>query len=265
MKSDLMHQYPEASERCLYIQIGKQFIGNHTVRYDSGRKTFFVSFTTTDGQQIIEFLTGVQVNKANSRRRDRIEKEVKNLIGCGLFNDQAYKRLFPHGKRANLFNPNQVAGTLEEWNKKWLIAERSSYQETTYSKYEADSRIMLAYLGKYDVAELMTNTQPIFEWLKSMKGQLTKGTINNRMSVLRNTFYYISHKTDGKITYPLANRTEELRKYGIGKNAKESNYQAKPLSVKEIQKIIHVADNMKSYWVIAFLTGMRPSELHGLK
>ena len=28
MKSDLMHQYPEASERCLYIQIGKQFIGN---------------------------------------------------------------------------------------------------------------------------------------------------------------------------------------------------------------------------------------------
>lgn len=28
MKSNLMHQYPEASERCLYIQIGKQFIGN---------------------------------------------------------------------------------------------------------------------------------------------------------------------------------------------------------------------------------------------
>jgi DNA modification methylase len=28
MKSDLMHQYPEASERCLYIQIGQQFIGN---------------------------------------------------------------------------------------------------------------------------------------------------------------------------------------------------------------------------------------------
>lgn len=28
MKSDLMHQYPEASERCLYIQIGQQFIRN---------------------------------------------------------------------------------------------------------------------------------------------------------------------------------------------------------------------------------------------
>lgn len=28
MKSELMHQYPEASERCLYIQIGQQFIGN---------------------------------------------------------------------------------------------------------------------------------------------------------------------------------------------------------------------------------------------
>ena len=28
MKSDLMHQYPEATERCLYIQIGNQFLGN---------------------------------------------------------------------------------------------------------------------------------------------------------------------------------------------------------------------------------------------
>ena len=28
MKSELLHQYPEASERCLYIQIGQQFIGN---------------------------------------------------------------------------------------------------------------------------------------------------------------------------------------------------------------------------------------------
>ena len=28
MKSDLMHQYPEATERCLYFQFGQQFIGN---------------------------------------------------------------------------------------------------------------------------------------------------------------------------------------------------------------------------------------------
>ncbi len=28
MRSELMHQYPEASERCLYLQIGQQFIGN---------------------------------------------------------------------------------------------------------------------------------------------------------------------------------------------------------------------------------------------
>ena len=28
MKSELLHQYPEASERCLYFQFGQQFIGN---------------------------------------------------------------------------------------------------------------------------------------------------------------------------------------------------------------------------------------------
>ena len=67
MKSDLMHQYPEASERCLYIQIGQQFIGNLNAEDFPEEHRGLLTYQQTeleksglDKKQVQE-LTGVQM------------------------------------------------------------------------------------------------------------------------------------------------------------------------------------------------------------
>tara|TARA_R100000152_G_C6768083_1_gene193453 strand:- start:345 stop:1814 length:1470 start_codon:yes stop_codon:yes gene_type:complete len=68
MKSPLMHQYPEASERCLYFQFGKQFIGN---------------INTADFPEEFRPLLTIQQKELEKAGIDK--KEVQRITGVQMY------------------------------------------------------------------------------------------------------------------------------------------------------------------------------------
>lgn len=77
MKSDLMHQYPEASERCLYIQFGQQFVGN---------------LNSEDFPEEWEPLRSYLAKEAEVAGIDA--KRLKELCGVGMFSHWFTKSQF---------------------------------------------------------------------------------------------------------------------------------------------------------------------------
>jgi len=68
MKSDLLTQYPEASERCLFFQIGDQFLGN---------------INSDDFPDSWEPLRSYLASEADAAGIG--SKEIKEICGCGMF------------------------------------------------------------------------------------------------------------------------------------------------------------------------------------
>jgi len=77
MKSDLLHQYPEASERCLYIQFGQQFVGN---------------LNSEDFPEEWEPLRSYLAKEAEVAGID--SKRLKELCGVGMFSHWFTKSQF---------------------------------------------------------------------------------------------------------------------------------------------------------------------------
>ncbi len=107
MKSDLMHQYPEASERCLYIQIGKQFIGNINSEY------FLEEW---------ESLRSYMANEADSV--GITNKEVKQITGTQMFSHWFTKSQFQlmskkHYKKFQSVYPNNFKKSYDELKLEW--------------------------------------------------------------------------------------------------------------------------------------------------
>ena len=68
MKSDLLTQYPEATERCLFFQIGDQFLGN---------------VNSEDFPESWEPLRAYLAGEAEAAGIG--SKEIRDLCGCGMF------------------------------------------------------------------------------------------------------------------------------------------------------------------------------------
>ena len=68
MKSDLLTQYPEATERCLFFQIGDQFLGN---------------VNSEDFPESWEPLRAYLAGEADAAGVG--SKEIRDLCGCGMF------------------------------------------------------------------------------------------------------------------------------------------------------------------------------------
>ena len=107
MKSDLMHQYPEASERCLYIQIGKQFIGN---------------INSEDFLEEWESLRSYMANEADSV--GITNKEVKQITGTQMFSHWFTKSQFQlmskkHYKKFQSVYPNNFKKSYDELKLEW--------------------------------------------------------------------------------------------------------------------------------------------------
>lgn len=77
MKSDLMTQYPIASEHCLFIQIGKQFLGNiNTEDYP-------------EEYEIVRVYLEAEANAAGIRPKD-----IKAVCGCSMYSHWFTKSQF---------------------------------------------------------------------------------------------------------------------------------------------------------------------------
>lgn len=148
--------------------------------------------------------------------------------------------------------------TLKSAIRRMLQLKRKKLRPSTYIKYCKDASLIEDAIGKYGVCELMENPKPILDWLSSFA--VTKNTINNRLIILKATYDMLSAETFMKIKYPLSGA-----KIDMFLDIKKSTYKVDPYSLKEVEKILSKAGDMKNYWETAFFTGMRPSELRGLK
>lgn len=77
MKSDLMHSFPEASERCLFFQIGRQFLGN---------------VNTDDYPEEYEPIRSYM--EAEAEAVGLTPKDVKTICGCQMFSHWFTKSQF---------------------------------------------------------------------------------------------------------------------------------------------------------------------------
>lgn len=148
--------------------------------------------------------------------------------------------------------------TLKSAIRRMLQLKRKKLRPSTYIKYCKDASLIEDAIGKYGVCELMESPKPILDWLSSFT--VTKNTINNRLIILKATYDMLSAETFMKIKYPLSGA-----KIDMFLDIKKSTHKVDPFSLKEIEKILSKAGDMKNYWETAFFTGMRTSELHGLK
>jgi len=131
MKSDLMHQYPEASERCLYIQIGKQFIGN------------------VNTEDFPDEWEGIRSYLDNERLKAGIEaKDVKRITGTQMKSHWFSKSQFTlmPEKYYNLFK-KEYAGCFEKPYEE-LKEEWTTFKNTNqHAKFLERLNIMRSYFN----------------------------------------------------------------------------------------------------------------------
>ena len=141
---------------------------------------------------------------------------------------------------------------------RWLVLRRKNLRENTYKKYNQETSILCKALGKHTVGSLVEYPKPILDYLKTLN--VTKKTISNRLIPLKGIYDMLSVETNMQITYPLNNAN-----ISMFLDIKKSTYVVDPFSLKEIEKILSKAGKMKNALEVSFFTGLRPSELHGLK
>jgi len=190
---------------------------------------------------------------------DRIEREIK----ANIFN---YAYYFPNSPRAAEFDQNQA---IEQPSDTPLFKEFSWqwFEENTVRWKHSYTQTQRIIMEKYLV--------PHFG--DQVVGKISKASIlQYRASLAKLTSedgVKLSHDRINHIMTPLRMILDEAsERFGFStpfRNIKPLKVQAsdvEPFSLPEVQKIIeHAPDGFKEYYLIRFFTGMRTSEIDGLK
>tara|TARA_R110000751_G_scaffold94114_1_gene183656 strand:- start:1481 stop:2368 length:888 start_codon:yes stop_codon:yes gene_type:complete len=142
--------------------------------------------------------------------------------------------------------------------RRWLVLRRKNLRDNTYRKYNQETSILTEVLGKHTVGSLMEYPKPILDYLKTLN--VTKKTISNRLIPLKGVYDMLSVETNMQIKYPLHNA-----KISMFLDIKKSTHEVDPFSLVEAERMLSKAGKMRNALEVSFFTGLRPSELYGLK
>ena len=142
--------------------------------------------------------------------------------------------------------------------RRWLVLRRKNLRDNTYRKYNQETSILTEVLGKHTVGSLMEYPKPILDYLKTLN--VTKKTISNRLIPLKGVYDMLSVETNMQIKYPLYNA-----KISMFLDIKKSTHEVDPFSLVEAERMLSKAGKMRNALEVSFFTGLRPSELYGLK
>lgn len=235
-----------------------------TVReYTNGNKTIYITFTYK-GVLCKEALKKIPANKQSIKYATNLKGEIENAILQGRF---VYSDIFPDSQTqsAKLFGKTRVNITLKqlfnETNWEDVVPKRTS----AYT-YKKDSKWAKEHLGHIPVEDL--TVKDVRDWVKTM-GNLKKKTIGNRLTPLR-TVLAIAVDDEIIMTNPADAVTLGKKAKGlISREQRESDEEIDPFDNEEIDLILKAAKEYHpcafNYFQTAFFTGMRPSELKGLK
>ena len=218
-----------------------------------------------EGKRCKEY-TGLYDTPANRRKAEHLAKRIDAAI---LLQQFSYREFFPNSSRAAQFEPSDEASVtvvksskmFADFAEQWFTEKRVEWRQS----YESTIRITLDnYLiptfGERAVYEI---TKPlILEFrvsLASIPGMgdsrsLSASRINHIMTPLRMIL------TEAADRYDFHNPWQNI------KPLKEPRTQVEPFSLDEVKKILrNVRPDYRAYYTVRFFTGLRSSEVDGLK
>jgi len=226
--------------------------------YPSGKKAIEIQFQFK-GVQCKEILRGYDATESNLRYAVNLKGEIERKIRDNQFN---YSDYFPQSKRARLFGHAITRKTIKELLKDWLIDIERNNPHSTYRCYKKScDSTLIPHLGNIRASDL--KPEHIRDMIRSKDVMLK--TIRNDLTPL--------HAVLEQAVIDNIIQSNPLDKIKVAKlvkhDKKRSEYEVDPFSLDEIEIFLNTAKDIRSGWVnyfqFAFYTGLRTSELYGLK
>lgn len=226
--------------------------------YPSGKRALQIQFFYR-GARCRETFKGLDPEvKAHVRVAMHRVGAIQDAIAKGTFN---YVEFFPDSKRAKLFGHGS-SRTVREVGDSWLRDMKISCPHSTYRSYEGPMhRFVYPAIGAMRVRDVTP------EHIRDMfrDSNLTLKTARNYSIPLRALLQRALE--DGDITSnPMARvKIKSL----IPQEKHRSEYEPDPLSIDEIERFLAACREHRPKWLpfftVAFYTGLRTSELYGLR
>ncbi|MEA1891039.1 MAG: tyrosine-type recombinase/integrase [Pseudomonadota bacterium] len=227
--------------------------------YVSGSRSIEIQFQYR-GVQCKETLSRLDpARKSDQRYAINLKAEVENAIERQTFR---YDEYFPDSKRARLFGHARSNVTIKELLVSWLKDIKRTHPHSTYRCYNKSCQAhLIPEFGDYPAREL--NAQVIREWIRNRTGVLK--SIRNDLTPLRAVL-------DQALNDDIIDRNP-LDKIKVSKlvsrNQTKTDYMVDPFTDDEIRAVLTAASEydprIRNLLQFAFYTGLRTSELFGLK
>lgn len=231
--------------------------------YENGLETIYITFTI-NGFTCKEALKNIAINKKNIRYATNLKAEVDGAITRQTFK---YDDYFPDSgtRTAQMFGESRTKTTISKLFKS-VVWEDLVPKRTTAHTYRKDAKWADKALGHLPVSKL--TVRDIRDWVKSMPN-IKRKTISNRLVPLR---IILAMAVDDELIDVNPADAVSLGKQSkglISRDQRKSDQSINPFTNDEIEKILRSASEYSelalNYFQTALYTGLRASELKGLK
>ena len=198
----------------------------------------------------------LEATAANIRHAARRRSAVLEAIERNVFN---YADFFPDSKNAVRFGHLSERKLIKDFLDEHLIEKDGGIADSSYVRYKRNCKTHLyPYFGPIAIQDLTGTT--IREWIKTL--MCRRKTIANILTPLRAIV-----RRALSDNYIKTNPFDQVELDDIlKKEQKKSQFKIDPFDRDEINAILSVDDGqIKNLYQFAFFTGLRPSELMGLR
>jgi len=203
----------------------------------------------------------------NRKRLGLLAQKIEAEITLGSFDYKAYFPESPNVAKAQLLLKRASGGrlgddipTFEAMSRSWLaeheVEWRSNYKNTITSLFE---KHIIPQLGEHPVDAITREDLVAFRngrvrYRTSGGLALLNGTINRMMTLVKAVIEEASHQ------YKFINPYERIKKL------KEEKRHVEPFTIDEMNRILgDVRADFRDSLIVKFFTGLRTSEIHGLR
>ncbi len=212
-------------------------------------------------------ITDLQDTVGNRKRLELVMKKIDAEIFSGHFNYASYfpnssflKKIKLEVVRANQGRLGEHIPRFEVMSRSWLaeheVEWRSNYKNTITSLFE---KHIIPQLGEHPVDAITREDLVAFRngrvrYRTSGGLALSSGSINRMMTLVKAVIEEASHQ------YKFINPYERIKKL------KEEKRHVEPFTIDEMNRILaDVRADFRDYLIVKFFTGLRTSEIHGLR
>lgn len=223
-------------------------------KWPSGKTTLRIGFYYR-GVRCFETLK-IEATAANLKYAERLRGEILNAIERGTF---CYIDYFPNSKRAYIFGHAQTKVTIGKLLEEFLDETKATKESSTYRGYK---KVCDAHLFPVFAKMTIQDLQPavIRKWIRGLN--CTTKTVSNILIPLRAVIERAL--VDQLIKENPLNSI--IASKLLDKKTRKSDYKPDPFSISEINAILAASDGqVKNLFQFAFFTGLRVSELIGLR